>query len=768
MYSYSLKSHPGSLLIDHIKFVGDRSKELFIDKDLKFKYCKEELQHAAKVMGYCHDLGKATSYFQKYIGGNKKVNNEKKSHAFISAVICYYNLREVNKELAIICYLCVKRHHGALNNFRGEVNISKAELNLIKAQYEALDSEVHRICKSLEISIPLWQDFVKLTDDIKDEMESYDDQLADNDDFEKYILIKYMFSVLIYADKEHAIFRHGNYIKYNLKPSLIDDYKLYKFGKPNLFNIRDRVYDDVLSNIHSINNRVMSITLPTGLGKTYICMSSALRLKEKLNKDMKIIYCLPFTSVIDQNYLDYKDAIGTVNSLDKVDSSYIIKHHYLSPKEFQTAELYYDGDEGRFLVQNWNSQIIVTTFIQIFNTIFSSRNSDLIKYNTMSNSIILLDEVQSIPYKYWNIINLMIKEIAERLNIYFIFVTATQPLIFEENEISELASHRDDYFKQSKRTKLIITKESMEKDVFFEYAKKVVELNRDKNILMIVNTIKLSQELYQEISKIDGEFDLIYLSTSIIPKERTRRINSIKGKKNQDLNGGFSKKKIVISTQMIEAGVDIDMDIIIRDIAPLDCIFQSAGRANRENRGEYVGEVHLVKILNKGRFFADYVYKDPILLQATLDSLGNEESVLEENYKELGNLYYKNLKRNIGNTESKELIKWVKELEFEKVDEKFKLIEELGKIQLFIETDDEATEIWRKYCSYKEIEDAFERRNSMEKIKGDFYKYVISVFENKYNYGVDDGFGFISKTQLEKNYSNEFGYNPKEEGCLIF
>ena len=171
-------------------------------------------------------------------------------------------------------------------------------------------------------------------------------------------------------------------------------------------------------------------------------MSAALKLKAKLNKDMKVIYCLPFTSVIDQNFDEYKRAITTVTNKE-ASSEEILKHHYLSPKNYEKSDLYYEGDEGRFLTQNWNSQIVVTTFIQLFNTVFSNSNSDLIKYNTLANSIVLLDEVQSIPYKYWRIINRLFTEMANKLNMYFVFITATQPLIFQKDEILELAKRSE-------------------------------------------------------------------------------------------------------------------------------------------------------------------------------------------------------------------------------------------------------------------------------------------------------------------------------------
>ena len=760
--SYKVLSHPGINLIEHLKFVGDRAANLIETKDINFKYSKEELSAVAKVMGYCHDLGKATSFFQKYLNDkieekDSKIDEKKKSHALISAIICYFNLKNKNKELAIMAYISIKHHHGNFKDFVEEIDDILEKENLIKVQFNALNEEIKVIAKELNLELPSEEEIIDLLKIIDDELEDYNDELEDNKNFEKYILFKFLFSVLIYADKEHAIFRKENNIDYDIPENLIDEYKLKKFGIPDKANLRNIVYEDVLASLNNVNKRIMSITLPTGSGKTYTCMAAALKLKKMLEKDMKIIYCLPFTSVIDQNYEDYKKALEEVMNLDKVTSDKILKHHYLSPKNYEKTELYYEGDEGRFLTQNWNSQIVVTTFIQLFNILFSNENSSLIKYNSLSDSIVLLDEVQSIPYKYWKIINKLLTEMSERLNIYFIFITATQPLIFEKNEIIELASKSEEYFKAYKRTKLLVHQDPMNKEEFFEFAEKMILENKNKNILFIVNTIKLSQELYKRIEKLEDNRKLEYLSTSIVPIERRTRIEKIRNSK---------KKMIVVSTQLVEAGVDLDMDIVVRDIAPLDSINQSAGRANRENRGEYLGEVHLVKIEENNRLLASYIYSDT-LLNATKKVLEGKTIILEEEYKTISDMYFKEVDKNKSNNKSNDLIKDIYELEFEKVKDEFKLIEDQDKVQLFIELDNKAKKLWKNYLEYKNIKDIKTRRNKLEKIKTDFYSYVISVFRNKCKENVDGKLDYISSYELNSCYDRKFGYKTEEEKQII-
>ena len=280
--------------------------------------------------------------------------------------------------------------------------------------------------------------------------------------------------------------------------------------------------------------------------------------------------------------------------------------------------------------------------------------------------------------------------------------------------------------------------------------------------MIIVNTIKLSQELFKYINENKDKNDdrkLVYLSTSVIPKSRLERIENIKNKES---------KNIVVSTQMVEAGVDIDMDVVIRDMAPLDSINQSAGRANRENRGEYLGEVYLVKIKDNDKLVAKYVYRDDILLESTKSVLKDKDVIYEQDYKLIGEEYFLNLNKNKSNNKSDKLEKDIYELEFEEVSKNFKLIEEQNKVQLFIELDEEATEVWNKYKTYLSIEDKFQRKNKLESIKGEFYKYVISIFKNKCKENIDNNMGFVSKYQLENTYDNDLGYKTEEDSCLIF
>ena len=207
-----------------------------------------------------------------------------------------------------------------------------------------------------------------------------------------------------------------------------------------------------------------------------------------------------------------------------------------------------------------------------------------------------------------------------------------------------------------------------------------------------MNTIRTSIEIYSFIKdEFEDEAEIYYLSTNIIPKERLRRIKNIKKSKN---------RKIIISTQMIEAGVDIDIDRVYRDFGPMDSINQTAGRCNREWGGKK-GVVTLVNLVNEDHYdrpFAGYIY-DNVLMEETKNALSGLERIEEKEIFSLAEKYYKGLKDH-GSDESQKLLDCIKELgyreafEYKKEDKNsqvFELIrQEFKTVDVFVEIDDDA------------------------------------------------------------------------------
>jgi CRISPR-associated endonuclease/helicase Cas3 len=429
-----------------------------------------------------------------------------------------------------------------------------------------------------------------------------------------------------------------------------------------------------------------------------------------------------------------------------------------------------DISKDILLIEGWNSEVVVTTFIQLFYSLISSRNKAIRKFHNIVNSIIILDEVQAIPHYYWVLLNRMISFLAEKFNIYFILITATQPLLFNEElkEIKSLITKKEKYFNALNRVELMLDLEPICFDKFKEILEKDLLANHDKNFLIVLNTINSSQEIFNFVKELSLEnTKYYYLSTGVVPKARLERIKNSK-KKSQE-------RKIVISTQLIEAGVDLDVDIVYRDFAPLDSINQVAGRCNRNfDQKKGTVKIFVLKPEEEKREFHKSIY-DSFIISKTKDTFKefNRNRIEEKEFLNLSNFYFSKVNQGKADDKSIEILEDVKRLNFEKISE-FKLIEQdYQKIDIFVELDAEAQGIYRKYQEIKEIENSLERKSEFLRMRKDFYDYVISVpFQYAADLVNDEEIGYISKEEIEQGYyyDQETGFKREKQsngGALI-
>ncbi|SNQ62608.1 CRISPR-associated helicase Cas3' [Candidatus Methanoperedens nitratireducens] len=518
----------------------------------------------------------------------------------------------------------------------------------------------------------------------------------------------------------------------------------------------------------NLNNNIYSLNVPTGTGKTLTVLSFSLKLREKIRKEInftpKIIYSLPFLSIIDQNFKVFEEVFEKVQGKTPT-TDILLKHHHLSDIFYETEEKSdYETPESLLLIEGWNAEIIVTTFIQLFHTLISNKNRSLRKCHNIINSIVILDEVQSIPHEYWLLFKEVISLFSKCFNTYFVFVTATQPLIFDEskNEIVELVKNKKTYFDRFDRIELIPNIEPMILDDFEEIVKKDVEANNSKNFLIVLNTINSSKNVYQYLKSLKiPDTKLYYLSTNITPYQRLERINEIKDNKD---------RKIIVSTQLIEAGVDIDVDIVYRDFSPMDSINQVSGRCNRNYTDGKKGLVKLFILKDENKEFYRYIYS-PFLIDKTRDVLKEAPERISENYfLTLSNNYFKKIKDSGSDDESDSILSFVKKLEFEQLCKNFKLIQDdYYKIDVYIELDYFAKAVWNQYKAIRELKNPLDRKNEFLKIKKDFYEYVISIPKNKApNPENETGIAYISIEELKDRYDTEIGFIPGSGGTLLF
>ena len=590
-------SHPDKKLEEHLLNVANNSKEVFQN------LCIEDNKLYAEIsflVGLSHDFAKSTSYFQKYLKDHQKT--EKAYHSFLSAIFGYYvtckyldknNISESN--LPLISYLSIKSHHGNLKDVYDGQN---AEFTKIKEIPKYVDLQVEDLKKAyksgdlddlekfyqkygIQIS-EFFEEYENLKVEIKKKLKKFSRQK----DIENYLLVLLFFSVLIDSDKFDAS-KTDKFERRKIESNIVDLYKnenLSQNKDTQINKLRNETYDLINKSVENINlddDKIFSITLPTGSGKTLSAFSFALKLREKIEKQYnftpRIIYSLPFLSIIDQNEKVIKNILK--NADYKITSDIITRYDSTANMKYEKDEnTQLDINKSEMLIEGWYSEIIITTFFQVFHTIFSNQNKSLRKLHNMANSIIILDEIQTIPVKYWQLLNQVLKKISEKYNVWFIFMSATQPAIYEENEIQPLIKDETKYSNILDRVNYNFNHEPIEIDTFKENILEEIEKQKDKNIMIVLNTIDSSQQIYKHIQENlnDENTTLYYLSTNIIPKQRKKRIDEIKNKDNT--------RKIIITTQLIEAGVDIDVDIIYRDFTVIDSLIQTIWISYRWNK----------------------------------------------------------------------------------------------------------------------------------------------------------------------------------------
>ena len=757
-------SHPGKELKEHLNEVKTLGLNIFKSKK-NYWSDNENIYRLLEIILETHDYGKATKYFQEYISdpNNYMGSSLLKAHSELSA---YLGLHRVMKEfedlkLGIIAFTIISTHHGNFINLNS-ANLTFSENKNLEKQLESFDYKYFQVDKDRFLN------FLKTLKGRNFNSQFKKVSLG----LEDYILTNYLFSILISADKGSAIY-HSQNLKFRtlisdkinykcLSPDLVDIYKRNNFKENSGINdIREQIYTDIekeLKKVDTEQERIFSINVPTGSGKTLSSLNAVLKIIEKLDKNYKLIYTLPFTSVIDQNYSIFKDVL-----LDdrEENSEILLKHHHLSQKEYRKSDESKTYQISEYLIENWDSQVIVTTFVQLLHTIFSNKNRKLKKFHNLSNAVIILDEVQSIPHKYWMLVKKTLNLIAEKLNSYIVLVTATMPLIFDENknEIKELVQNKREYFKHFNRIVMDKTylSEKLNLEEYSEVIKKDVRSFNKDNFLFIFNTIKSSLYIYNFLSEeFDNEnVEIIYLSTNIIPKHRKERIEKIKSEiKNR------GKRVLVVSTQMVEAGVDIDLERVYRDFAPMDSLNQSSGRCNRNGLNKK-GIFKIFRLKDGNNEYSSYIY-DKALLNKTEKVLNNFEDIIsEKNFFELSKNYFNEVNSFKSDDISKNLIEELSKLQYAEAfngKNAFKLIEDKFRtVDLFIIADEVSRKLYEKYEYIKSNSIAYEFKEEFGKIKSDFLSYVISVPEKFYPEGTE-GINFIDETLIERVYDSYTGF----------
>lgn len=747
-----LLSHPDKPLNVHLSEVAKVAIETIKGKDLNlsFDFNDEKIDVSDLVVDLVylsaafHDLGKATNYFQHYIQHLDEVHDKRKSHALLSAVFVFYIVdkflesKKTNPELAKLMaaftFSAVKRHHGRLGNLSDEVLIPDdwkvllielvQNINTAKVQ-ELINNQISDY--NLDIEWPNFVDYI-VSENYNDVLEDFSfdilqdsyTELDSNSKITLFFIHQLIYSTLLFADKNEVILNE----KVNFPNQLdvikkVHDYRESKgFNNPitEINKLKNEAFYTSAQHLEKVFDKqqyIYSVTLPTGLGKTITAYNIADKLRKLSGfKNAKIVINIPFTSIIDQNFEVYADILETTNT------DVLLKHHHLAEPIYKTNENIADYFQSKFLIETWQSDTVVTTFVQLLETLLSCDKAKLMKFAHLANSVILLDEIQTIPYEYWETIRETFKILGSKFNIYFILISATQPLIFTPNEdIIELVPDYKKFFRFFNRTKLIVN-DKISFDDFKTTISDYIQNNPKKDVLVIANTKRAASETFKFIcDEMDtSNIETYFLTTLITPFERKDIIRQIKKKS--------KLQKVIISTQLVEAGVDISVDTVFRQLAPLDSIIQAAGRANRYNEKQSISEVYVYDIEDY-RKSSNFVYGSDLLIK-TENVLKSFSEVEERDYIQLIENYFLEVRKQSDNT-SQPLLNAIKNLDFSLVD--FELIENRKTESIYIQLNERAKTIWEEYIAMCKTENLkpWEREAVFSKIKTEFYDFVINV-----------------------------------------
>ena len=766
-------SHPSFPLTRHMDQVRRHAMHIVEDKTFDFTevgVTRQETQELMSLIALLHDAGKYSTYFQHYIrerGGEPdptiltrqekralKQNPHLKNHSLYSGVafLALTRLLDLGWRrhdlLVYTGFYTILQHHGDLRNPNhiegwGEQTVSDLEQVSRSVALDELSGVLSEHGFTVEPSA--WQDEIqKVLAALRGYVETriyvmtgFNYLFNFSPTGKEHFFFTFLFSTLIYADKYAAIFKTDGKEQTHRIPS--DSVVRYKQAKgfridTDLNREREELFVEVDARVKDVDldsPSLYTLTMNTGYGKTLTSFNFALGLRERLREEKgiqaRIIYAMPFTSIIEQNFTVFQEVVaeGMGIGVDEVTEDILLKNHYLSQVRYQTRERFeYDVDKSKYLMETWESEVVFTTFVQLFELFLDTKNRKLTKLPSLVNSIVVLDEIQSLEPELQDLFHFIFSEVGRMFNIHIVLCSATQSYVHHETEA--LIGDEARYF-QTERTELILpdgfsgargygeTARSM--DETLTHVKGILDEEEGKNALVILNTKKRALAFYQEMRRAYPSRQVILLSNSLIPRHKKEIIEKVREKMKE-------KDVILVSTQLIEAGVDLDFDIGFRDLCPLPSLIQSIGRVNRNfHHTDHYGKVHLLNIENDGK----KVYSEE-LLAYTFDafrSLG-KGTVLEREYYDLNRVYYGHIREYFNKRKGSDLKRDLLAMRYAELD--FRLIEEDKKQRsVFIEYDETARELWHRYVALSEHASPLDAKRDFYGFKAPFLDHVLSM-----------------------------------------
>ncbi len=819
-----IKSHPDKSLRKHIEGVRRNVKLLTHSK-------------LAELVAIFHDLGKINPNFQA------KLNPELKAygyanHAYLSAYVFFCAFggslenqkklrhflewdRELTKNDIIALAVLIAKHHGNLPDFEpidysstGATILSKDENKELFSFLNNVELPINEYVK-LFMEVDDFSQFLKNTHIQKIYLENFVFRETENTtplDF--FLDCQFAFASVIQADKADAA-NFDNFIE-RQQSELISFCNHFKKQLDNhlsnlnqdseLNKLRTAIRKEAVSNLIEKlpQNRAFELTAPTGSGKTLMLLSLAAEIISKTGSK-RIIYGLPFLSITEQVESEVLKVFrGKENFIQRIDSK-------SENKRFEELQQKLDGNPENEIIEELNLlefqqntfayPFVITTFVRFFETLLSNCNSELLKLSNFSNCIFLLDEIQSLPPRLYGFFVAYITKFCEKFNSYAIISTATQPNFLLPNGNEEAKKFFPDYIKPIP----LLPLSYFDNELFNRYQIDIEKapinliqlkdkiLSENSSALAILNTIEDTKELYKLFEDELNSNELCLLNTHFTPQHRKLKIYLAKRR----LRDG--KRIIVISTQLIEAGVDIDFPVLFRDFATVSSIVQSAGRCNRNGKLASKGKVKLFTLINRNKIRSELIYRgfDKDLLRFTKDAF---DEIPEDNYQERNLLpvqqkffnriqtewhYAKHWKK--GNKDAKkpdfDFLKDIRQCMFNKIG-KFQLIDKLEygeEFQYFVPRNENDNKFEILLQKHKELIKLYQNKTDFLLIKRKKKEIEVHLkkmsnqivqirlknkTQSEYLRGSDENYFSLYKMSRNK-YSFEKGTDLKEDDCLI-
>ena len=721
-------------LRDHLQDVSDEMKKGL--ETVSFSKQVIALDDLAEA-GFFHDTGKASTWFQEYVKTGTCENSKKKTHALLSAALYSEYFQISDQEFPLLPVAAIACHHGSLSIEQPD----DSSFDYLEEQYQnAADqlraSELKEKFTDIQAQSFSSQKFRKQWRRAKKKISSEKNQNPEN-----FIGLQYLFSKLISADKRDSagILVHKN----GTANGDVDHYLQRKTGgkTASVNDIRTEIRNQVLDTIRNMTDqevkdkRVFTLTAPTGSGKSLTSLSAALILKDRMEKvygiEPHLITIVPFLNILEQMKMDYEQIFGDI----LVSSSAVSA---LDDPKRAGDDLSLSAQQ--LLSDSWMSPVVLSTSVQFFESILTGKNERLMKFQRLANAIVIMDEIQALEPERYPLYAVLIDLLAKHLGTRFILMTATQPKMFDcakeygyhVQERTELLHGYEKYFRQLDRTCLIPVMDQI--DSIIKLCD-VIENQFDSlgNTLVVVNRIADSIETYKELK--NRGLDVLYLSTNITGYDRKLRIQEASRRLKDDASAPF----IMVATQTIEAGVDLDFDSAFRDLAPLPSIIQVAGRVNRSGNKQENSPVYIFNTGNGKKVYSH------LALNITSQTLG-AEILPEKEYQTLTENYYDRLIKDRAISYERRIYEeGILPLEYDIINE-FQMIGQQDRYSVIFLQNTDAKECVRSICEEicKPGKD-YNAKVRIRKLFNQLSQYTVDIFANRLKKNLPMPFADYSK-----------------------